>query len=82
MFFANQRPNPEGVDYPAEVKQQRSNLYILAIAHFAVAVTLTVALPGVGVGEIFIAMFLMCFAYSMNFCLIMFYMIIMIFDLV
>ena len=46
------------------------------------AVALTVALPGVGFGEIFTAMILMCIAYSMNFCMVILYMIIMMFDIV
>jgi len=54
----------------------------LALAHFAIAITLTVAMPGVGIGEIFTAMILMCIAYSMNFCMVILYMIIMMFDIV
>jgi hypothetical protein len=54
----------------------------LALAHFATAVTLTVALPGVGFGEIFFAMILMCIAYSMNFCMVIMYMIMMMFDII
>jgi hypothetical protein len=55
---------------------------MLALAHFAVAVALTVALPGVGFGEIFFSMILMCIAYSMNYCMVIMYMIFMMFDIV
>ena len=43
---------------------------------------LTVALPGLGIGEIFFSMILMCIAYSMNFCMVIMYMIMMMFDIV
>jgi hypothetical protein len=82
MFMPMQGPRREGLDTPPECKQQQCNLYILALAHFGTAVALTVALPGVGFGEIFFAMILMCIAYSMNFCMVIFYMIMMMFDIV
>jgi hypothetical protein len=46
------------------------------------AVTLTVAIPGLGIGEIFTAMILMCIAYSMNFCMVILYLIMMMVDIV
>ena len=52
------------------------------MAHFGMAIALTIALPGIGAGEIFTAMILMCIAYSMNFCMVILYMIIMMFDIV
>jgi|SanBayMetagenome_1026888.scaffolds.fasta_scaffold155654_1 hypothetical protein len=55
---------------------------MLALLHFATAVTLTVAIPGLGIGEIFFAMILACIAYSMNFCMVILYMIMMMFDIV
>ena len=67
---------------PPEAKQHQCHLYILAIAHFVLAIMLCIALPGVGIGEIFTAMILMCTAYSMNFCLVIFYMIMMMQDIV
>lgn len=82
MFFPNQGPRQEGLDTPPECKQQQCNLYILALAHFGMAIALTIALPGIGVGEIITAMILMCIAYSMNFCMVILYMIIMMFDIV
>jgi hypothetical protein len=56
------------------------NLYILAIAHFCLAITLSIALPPVGISEIFFAMILLCIAYSMNFCMVIFYLIFMLQD--
>jgi hypothetical protein len=44
------------------------------------AITLSIAIPGVGITEIFSALILLCVAYSMNFCMVIFYVIIMLQD--
>lgn len=46
------------------------------------AILLCVAIPPLGISEIFTAMILLCTAYSMNFCLVIFYMIFMMQDVV
>lgn len=65
---------------PPEAKKSQMNLYILAIAHFCLAITLSIALPPVGIGEVFFALILLCIAYSMNFCMVIFYLIFMLQD--
>ena len=62
---------------PPEAKQQQCNLYILAIVHFAMAITMTITLPPLGVGEFLTASILLCIAYSMNFCGVIIYMVFM-----
>lgn len=67
---------------PAEVKKHQCNLYILSIVHIALAITLSIAIPPLGIGEIFTAFILMCTAYAMNFCMVIFYMLFMMQDIV
>lgn len=63
---------------PPLAKKHQCNLYILTLVHLTLAIMMTVAYPGSGIPEIFVAMILACVAYSMNFCLVIFYMIFMI----
>lgn len=65
---------------PPEAKKQQCNLYILAIVHFVMAILLCIAIPPLGIGEIFTAMILLCTAYAMNFCMVIFYIIFMLQD--
>lgn len=65
---------------PPEAKKSQMNLYILAIAHFCLAITLSIALPPVGISEVFFALILLCVAYSMNFCMVIFYLVFMLQD--
>ena len=67
---------------PPEAKKHQCNLYILAIMHFSMAILLCIAIPPLGISEIFTALILMCTAYSMNFCLVIFYLIFMMQDVV
>lgn len=67
---------------PPEAKKQQCNLYILAVTHFALAITLCIAVPPLGLSEIFTAMILMCTAYAMNFCMVILYIIFMLQDVV
>lgn len=46
------------------------------------AIMLCIVLPPLGISEIFSALILMCTAYAMNFCMLIFYMIMMIMDVV
>ena len=57
-------------------------LYILCLIHFVLGVTLTVAAPGLGFIEIIIPLILLCSTYSMDFCFLIFYMVLMINDFV
>lgn len=67
---------------PPEAKKHQCNLYILAIAHFALAITLCIAVPPLGLQEIISAMILMCTAYAMNYCMVILYIIFMLQDVV
>ncbi len=67
---------------PPEAKSHQMRLYLLAIAHFVLAILLCIAAPPLGISEIFTALILLCTAYSMNFCLVIFYTIFMIQDVV
>ena len=67
---------------PPEVKSHQCHLYIIAILHFSMAIMLCIVLPPLGISEIFSALILMCTAYAMNFCMLIFYMILMIMDVV
>ncbi|TNV77076.1 hypothetical protein FGO68_gene14205 [Halteria grandinella] len=67
---------------PADCKKQQSNLYILSVVHFVLAITLCIAIPPLGIGEIFTALILMCTAYAMNFCMVILYMLLMLQDVV
>ena len=58
------------------------NLYILAIVHVMFAILLCIAIPPLGISEIFTALILLCTAYAMNFCMVIFYIIFMIQDVV
>jgi len=46
------------------------------------AILLCIAVPAVGFGELFFSMILMCTAYGMNFCMVIFYMLFMMQDCV
>ncbi len=72
----------QNVNAPPEAKKQQCNLYILAIAHFVLAITMCVAIPGPGFGEIMAAMILICTAHCMNYCMLIFYMFMAMFDIV
>ena len=65
-----------------EAKTHQCHLYILAVAHFVLAIMLCIAVPPQGISEIFTALILMCTAYAMNFCMIIFYIIMMCMDIV
>ena len=65
---------------PPDAKQSQCNLYILAIAHFVMAILLCIAVPPLGISEIFMALILLCTAYSMNFCMVIMYIILMLKD--
>jgi len=67
---------------PPDCKKQQSNLYILSVVHFVLAITLCIAIPPLGIGEIFTALILMCTAYAMNFCMVILYMLLMLQDVV
>jgi hypothetical protein len=67
---------------PPDCKKQQTNLYILSVAHFIMAILICIAIPPLGIGEIFTALILMCTAYAMNFCMVILYMLLMIQDCV
>jgi hypothetical protein len=67
---------------PPEAKKHQCNLYILVIAHFVMAILLCIAGGGLGIMEIFTALILLCTAYSMNFCMVIFYIVFMLQDVV
>jgi hypothetical protein len=46
------------------------------------AITLCIAIPPLGIGEIFTALILMCTAYAMNFCMVILYILLMLQDVV
>ena len=79
MGGAGGNPNENA---PPEAKKHQCNLYILAILHFAMAITLCIAVPPLGFQEIITAMILMCTAYAMNFCMVILYIIFMLQDIV
>jgi hypothetical protein len=58
----------------------QSHLYLLGAAHFVMMITLISAIGFPGINELFNAMILLCGAQSMNFCFMIFYIIIMIND--
>ena len=73
--------NPSEFASPA-AKQYQCYLYIMVLLHFVLGIMLTVANPGVGFIEIIIPFLLMCTAFSMNFCTLIFYIILMLNDAV
>ncbi|CDW74675.1 UNKNOWN [Stylonychia lemnae] len=73
--------NPSQYATPA-AKDHQCRLYILVLFHFALGIMLTVASPQIGFMDIIIPFILLCTAYSMNFCTLMFYIILIINDLV
>ena len=63
---------------PEIAKKHQCNLYILGGVHLAMMITLMISFQGLfGLGEIFNVLILMCGTYSMNFCLMILYIIIM-----
>jgi len=63
---------------PPLAKKHQCNLFILGGVHLVMMIALMVSFHGaVGFGELINCMFLMCGAYSMNFCLMILYIIIM-----
>ena len=81
-LFPGMMGGPEPAMATPEAKQHQCHLYVLAILHFSMAVMLCIALPPLGISEIFTALILMCTAYAMNFCMLIFYMIMMLMDVV
>lgn len=81
-LFPGMMQGPDPAMATPEAKQHQCHLYVLAILHFSMAVMLCIALPPLGISEIFTALILMCTAYSMNFCMLIFYMIMMLMDVV
>jgi|688.fasta_scaffold1044263_1 hypothetical protein len=75
-------PNQAQAVAPPEAKTWQNYLYILAALHMIMMITLCVALGIGGINELFNMMILMCGAYSMNFCIMIFYIIIMFNDCV
>ena len=67
---------------PPDCKKQQNNLYILSVAHFIMAIMICIAIPPLGIGEIFTALILMCTAYAMNFCMVILYILLMVQDCV
>ncbi len=76
-FMMGGGPNRAQVAAPPEAKKMQNYLYILAGIHLVMMITLMSALGVAGLNELFNVMFLMCGAYSMNFCIMIFYIIIM-----
>ena len=62
---------------PPDAKKHQSNLYILSVAHFIMAIMLCIAIPPLGFSEILMALILMCTAYAMNFCMVIIYILFM-----
>jgi hypothetical protein len=73
--------NPSANATPA-AKTHQCHLYILVLFHFVMGILLTVANPPAGIMELIIPLILLCTAYSMNFCTLIFYMILMLNDVV
>jgi len=68
---------------PPLAKDQQCKLYILGAVHLVMMITLMIAFHGLlGLGELFNCIILMCGAYSMNFCCMIFYIIIMLNDII
>ena len=70
-------PNREGIAPPPAAKKMQSYLYLLGAAHLVMMITLMSAMGVFGLNELFNLMILICGAYSMNFCIMIFYIIIM-----
>eukprot|EP00347_Sterkiella_histriomuscorum_P009890 403339482 len=80
-LFPGMIENPSSRATPA-AKSQQCRLYILVLLHFVLGIMLTVASPQLGFMEIIIPFILMCTAFSMNFCTLIFYIILMVNDCV
>ena len=76
------RSGPPAQFVPPDCKKQQTNLYILSVVHFVMAIKLCIAIPTLGIGEIFTALILMCTAYAMNFCMVILCMLLMLQDVV
>lgn len=76
-FMMGGGPNRAQVAAPPAAKKMQSYLYILAGVHMVMMISLMSALGIAGINELFNMMILMCGAYSMNFCIMIFYIIIM-----
>ena len=81
-FMMGGGPNRNAIAPPPEAKKMQNHLYLLAGAHLVMMITLMSALGIQGLNELFNIMFLMCGAYSMNFCFMIFYIVIMFNDCV
>ena len=55
----------------------QNNLYLLGAAHLVMMIILISSLGNPGLNELFNLLFLMCGAYSMNYCFMIFYIVIM-----
>lgn len=78
-LFPGMIENPSAYATPA-AKRHQCHLYILVLFHFVLGIMLTVANPPAGIMELIIPLLLLCTAYSMNFCTLIFYMILMLND--
>jgi hypothetical protein len=72
-----QGPNRENIAPPPAAKKMQNNLYLLGAAHFVMMIILISSLGNPGLNELFNLLFLMCGAYSMNYCFMIFYIVIM-----
>jgi hypothetical protein len=80
-LFPGMMQSPAEIATPAAKKYQ-CLLYILVILHFALSIMYCIFDAASGIMEMIVAMILICTAYSMNFCMLIFYMIMMISDFV
>ena len=80
LMMGGQRPQQQNA--PALARKMQSRLYLLGAMHLVMTITLMSAYGFPGINELFNAMILMCGAQSMNFCFMIFYIIIMLNDCV
>ena len=76
-FMMGGRPNPENIAPPPAAKKMQNELYILGAVHSVMMIILMSSLGIPGLNELFNVMFLMCGTYSMNYCFMIFYIVIM-----